>query len=104
MKKLLLTLALWAVAASSPAAIKVATLHPILADLARQVGGDHVEVIEILRPGGDLHHFEPVAKDIGAMRGAALLLAGGCIHARSFACSRLRDKRRFQQGCYNPSE
>ncbi|MCB1208967.1 MAG: zinc ABC transporter substrate-binding protein [Verrucomicrobiales bacterium] len=77
MKKLFFTVALLAMAVSASAAVKVATLHPILADLARQVGGDHVDVIEILRPGGDVHHFEPAAKDIGAMRGAALLLASG---------------------------
>ncbi len=60
-----------------PAALKVATLHPIVADLARQVGGQQVEVVEILKAGGDVHHFEPSAKDIATMRGATLLLASG---------------------------
>lgn len=64
-------------AAPSPAAIKLATLHPIIADLARQVGGSHVEVVEILKAGGDVHHFEPSAKDIAAMRGARFILASG---------------------------
>jgi zinc/manganese transport system substrate-binding protein len=59
------------------AAIKVATLHPIIADLVRQVGGPNVEVVEILKPGGDIHHFEPSAKDIAAMRGAKLIMASG---------------------------
>ena len=59
------------------APLKLATLHPIVADLARQVGGANVEVIEILKPGGDIHHFEPAPKDIAAMRGARLLLASG---------------------------
>ena len=59
------------------AALKVASLHPIVADLARQVGGVNVEVVEILKPGSDIHHFEPSPKDIAAMRGAKLLLASG---------------------------
>ncbi|MBK8090593.1 MAG: zinc ABC transporter substrate-binding protein [Verrucomicrobiaceae bacterium] len=59
------------------AGLKVATLHPIVADVARQVGGEHVEVVEILKPGGDVHHFEPATKDIAAMRGARLVLASG---------------------------
>ena len=59
------------------AATKVATLHPILADLARQVGGANVEVVEILKPGADVHHFEPAPKDLAEMRGAKLLLASG---------------------------
>jgi zinc/manganese transport system substrate-binding protein len=41
------------------------------------VGGDKVEVIEILKAGGDVHHFEPAARDIAAMRGSVLLLAMG---------------------------
>lgn len=64
-------------AALKAAPLKVATLHPIVADLARQIGGANVEVVEILKPGGDIHHFEPAPKDIAAMRGAKLLLASG---------------------------
>jgi zinc/manganese transport system substrate-binding protein len=56
---------------------KVASLHPLLTDLAKQVGGDQVTVIEIMKPGGDIHHFEPAAKDLAAMRGARLVLASG---------------------------
>jgi ABC-type Zn uptake system ZnuABC Zn-binding protein ZnuA len=70
-------LALLCLASPALAALKVATLHPIIADLARQVGGSQVEVVEILKPGGDVHHFEPATKDIAAMRGAKLVLASG---------------------------
>jgi ABC-type Zn uptake system ZnuABC Zn-binding protein ZnuA len=77
MKNLLLTLGLVAAALPSFAATKVATLHPILADLAQQVGGANVEVVEILKPGADVHHFEPAPKDLAEMRGAKLLLASG---------------------------
>ena len=74
--KLLLASALL-FASSAFAGLKVATLHPIVADLARKVGGEHVEVVEILKPGGDVHHFEPATKDIAAMRGSQLVLASG---------------------------
>jgi zinc/manganese transport system substrate-binding protein len=77
MKPLLLSLGLLLTALPAHSAVKVASLHPIVADLVKQVGGANVEVIEILKPGGDIHHFEPAPKDIAAMRGAKLLLASG---------------------------
>jgi zinc/manganese transport system substrate-binding protein len=77
MKPLLLSLLCLWMTDSATAAVKVATLHPILADLARQVGGEHVQVVEVLKAGGDVHHFEPAARDIAAMRGSVLLLAMG---------------------------
>ncbi len=77
MKLFLRTLGFLAAALPCFGATKVATLHPILADLARQVGGANVEVVEILKPGADVHHFEPAPKDLAEMRGAKLLLASG---------------------------
>lgn len=73
--KTLLCLLLSTLTAS--AAVKVGTLHPILADVTRQVGGANVEVIEVLKACSDVHHFEPSAKDIAAMRGSVLMLAMG---------------------------
>ena len=77
MKPLLLSLGFLAAALPTLAATKVASLHPILADLAQQVGGANVEVVEILKPGADVHHFEPSPKDLAEMRGTKLLLASG---------------------------
>lgn len=77
MKLLLRSLGFLAATLPCFAATKVATLHPILADLAQQVGGANVEVVEILKPGADVHHFEPAPKDLAEMRGAKLLLASG---------------------------
>lgn len=76
MKKVLL-IACILLTYNAQAALKVATLHPILADLARQVGGAQVDVVEVLKAGSDIHHFEPSAKDIASMRGATLMLAMG---------------------------
>lgn len=81
MKKTLLHLLLACLAIiSTPTAhaeLKVAALHPILGDLARQIGGSHVQVIDLLKPGGDIHHFEPSARDLTAASGISLVLASG---------------------------
>ncbi|WP_395753911.1 metal ABC transporter substrate-binding protein [Prosthecobacter sp.] len=77
MKHLIRSLCFLAAALPTFATTKVATLHPILADLAQQVGGANVEVVEILKPGADIHHFEPAPKDLAAMKGAKVLLASG---------------------------
>ncbi len=62
---------------SAPAQLKVASLHPLLGDLARQVGGDKVVVVDLLRPGADAHHFEPTTKDLAAASGVKVILASG---------------------------
>lgn len=59
------------------AELKVATLHPLLGDLARQVGGANVQVVDLLKPGMDAHHFEPTAKDLASIKGISLVLASG---------------------------
>lgn len=70
-------LALLALLSPAKADLKVAALHPILGDLARQVGGEHVVVTDLLKPGGDSHHFEPTSKDIASIKGVTLVLASG---------------------------
>ncbi|TAE73723.1 MAG: hypothetical protein EAZ65_06395 [Verrucomicrobia bacterium] len=57
--------------------LKVASLHPLIGDLARQVGGDRVEVIDLIGKNADPHHFEPVAADLQRAAGAKLYLASG---------------------------
>lgn len=57
--------------------ITVATLNTILGDFARQVGGDKVEVIDIVKPGIDPHIFEPTPSDIRTVANARLVLACG---------------------------
>lgn len=59
------------------AATKVASLHPMLSDMARQVGGDAVEVVNLFPENGELHAFEPTAADVAAASGAQLVLACG---------------------------
>lgn len=57
--------------------LKVATLHPLLADLAREVGGDRVEVVELIGPNDDPHAFEPSPRQIRAAGEVDLCLASG---------------------------
>jgi zinc/manganese transport system substrate-binding protein len=71
------------------AQLKVAALHPVLGDLARQIGGDRVEVTDMLKPGGDMHHFEPAGQDLAKLKGASLILASGK-HLESYL-DKLRD-------------
>ncbi len=59
------------------AVTKVASLHPMLSDMARQVGGDAVEVVNLFPENGELHAFEPTAGDLAAAAGAQLVLACG---------------------------
>lgn len=61
----------------SAAGLKIAVLHPLLGDLARQVGGGQVEVIDLIGANGDPHHFEPKPEDLAKSEGAALYLVAG---------------------------
>jgi zinc/manganese transport system substrate-binding protein len=73
----ILTLALFALLPLAAAELKVAVLHPLLGDLARQVGGSEVEVIDLIGPNGDPHHFEPKPEDLRKAEGAAIYLVAG---------------------------
>ena len=57
--------------------LKIAILHPLLGDLAREIGGDRVETIDLIGPNGDPHHFEPRPEDIRKADGAKLYLVAG---------------------------
>ncbi len=59
------------------AELKVAVLHPLLADIAREVGGEHVEVVDLIGKTGDPHHFEPGAESLNASQDAKLYLVAG---------------------------
>jgi zinc/manganese transport system substrate-binding protein len=61
----------------SAAPLQVSALHPLMADLARQVGGERVEVFDLVGEGGNPHRFEPRPADMKKMQASALVLAGG---------------------------
>ena len=70
---------LWSVvlAAVAGAQVKVASLHPLMGDLVRQVGGERVSVVDIGKQGMDVHAFAPTAKDLQAMASCQLVVASG---------------------------
>jgi len=55
----------------------VLTTFTILADMAQNVGGEHVEVLSITKPGAEIHGYEPTPGDIVKTKRASLVLWNG---------------------------
>lgn len=54
----------------------IATVYP-LTYFVERIGGDLVEVENLIKPGVDAHDFEPTAEDVQRVSGADLLVANG---------------------------
>lgn len=65
------------IAVADAAPLRVASLHPLLSEMARAMGGEHVEVVDLFPANGELHGFNPTGRDLAAAAGARLLLACG---------------------------
>jgi ABC-type Zn uptake system ZnuABC Zn-binding protein ZnuA len=63
--------------AAARAELKVASLSTITTDIARNIGGDKVKLIQIIKPGVDPHEFEPSPSDIKQIEGSDLVLITG---------------------------
>jgi zinc/manganese transport system substrate-binding protein len=78
---LCLIAAVIATASSSPSIaaekLKAVASFSILADLVKQVGGDHVDVTAIVGPDGDAHVFQPSPLDAKAVADARLVVING---------------------------
>jgi zinc/manganese transport system substrate-binding protein len=61
--------------ASSP--IKVVSFSTVVTEIAREVGGDRVQVAGLVKPGIDPHEYEPKPDDLKLVGGAQLILASG---------------------------
>jgi zinc/manganese transport system substrate-binding protein len=75
-----LALALAAMLATSALAqnrINVATSFSILADFARNVGGDLVDVTSLVGPDGDVHSYVPSPADAKKIAAAKLIILNG---------------------------
>lgn len=48
-----------------------------VADFARNVGGDHVQVTQLLKPNVDAHDFEPAPADLQAISQAEIVVENG---------------------------
>ena len=55
----------------------VLTTFTILADMARQVAGDRLQVRSITKPGAEIHGYEPSPKDLEQASGADLIVENG---------------------------
>jgi len=63
--------------AQDDAPIKVVATFSILADWVANVGGDRVEVVTIVPPGGDAHTFDPNPAQVGQIAEADLIFEIG---------------------------
>jgi len=59
------------------ARLRVVTLHTVLTEICREVGGSHVEVAGLVRPGVDPHGFDPSPSDMRSVVEADLVVAAG---------------------------
>jgi zinc/manganese transport system substrate-binding protein len=74
-----LVLACLAIAASTATAqpLKVVTSFSILGDLAREVGGDRIELHTLVGPNSDAHVYQPTPADAKTIAQANLVIVNG---------------------------
>jgi zinc/manganese transport system substrate-binding protein len=59
------------------AQIKVVSLHPLLTDVIQRVGGQNIEVIDLIGKKGDPHHFEPNLDQLKSVIDAKVYFVSG---------------------------
>ena len=67
----------WAGGDLRPRRLKVASLSTVLSDVARNVGGDKIQVEEIVKGGVDPHEFVPSPSDVQLVADAGVVLVSG---------------------------
>ncbi|MBW8725348.1 MAG: zinc ABC transporter substrate-binding protein [Inquilinus limosus] len=72
-----LSLAVLSLPAAAADKLQVVTSITVLADIAKQVGGDTVEVRSLVGPNGDAHVYEPTPQDAQAVTKAGLVVVNG---------------------------
>jgi zinc/manganese transport system substrate-binding protein len=72
-----LSLAVLSLPAAAADKLQVVTSITVLADIAKQVGGDTVEVRSLVGPNGDAHVYEPTPQDAQAVTKASLVVVNG---------------------------
>ena len=68
--------------ASTVQKLRVVTTIGMITDIARNVGGDRVDVVGMMGPGVDPHLYNPTAKDVQRLRSAHLIFYNG-LHLES---------------------
>lgn len=64
-------------AAQAQEKLPVASLSTVLTEIAREVGGDKVEVTGIIKPGTDPHTFTPTTGDVKILSHSKVVLLSG---------------------------
>lgn len=64
-------------AAQAEDRLKVVTSFTVIADMARNVAGEGVDVVSITKPGAEIHGYEPTPQDIVGASDADLVLWNG---------------------------
>jgi zinc/manganese transport system substrate-binding protein len=67
----------FATTAASAKTLNVVASFTILADVVKEVGGDHVQVKSLVGPNGDPHEFEPSPDDAKTLKEADLTFVSG---------------------------
>ncbi|WHO72569.1 metal ABC transporter solute-binding protein, Zn/Mn family [Rhizobium sp. BT03] len=62
---------------ASAETLKVVASFTVLADVVKQVGGDHVKVTSLVGPNGDPHEFEPSPVDAKNLNAAQVTFVSG---------------------------
>lgn len=63
--------------AAASGKLVVVTTFTIIADMAREVAGDAAVVESLIKPGAEIHGYEPTPKDIVRAQKAKLILSNG---------------------------
>ena len=66
----MLALLLFALPARAAERMPVVATFSIIADMLRNVGGDHIRIATIVGPGGDSELYQPTAADVGKVAAA----------------------------------
>ena len=64
-------------APASARTVEAVASFTVLADMVRQVGGEHVHVISMVPPNGDPHEYEPTPDDAKNLKGADAAFTSG---------------------------
>lgn len=63
--------------ASTSGKIKAVATTTIIADMVKNIAGDKLELVTILKPGSDPHDYEPTANDSKAIADAQIIFLNG---------------------------
>ncbi len=64
-------------APASAETLNVVASFTVLADVVKQVGGNHVKVSSLVGPNGDPHEFEPSPADAKTLNAAKVVFVSG---------------------------